>query len=221
MRRPLARTVVFATLAALATFQLVGVTMALVAATRPRVTDFGLLGPGLGGHADLVRVRAHGGLPVDSVFGPALEAGLRPGDVITRVGGVRTTDRPGVWYAGRFTTPPETPLRLTVRRDGRDVETTLVTRRLSAPLRWSFGPGVSLDYRLLHWWNWGPPLLMAFFMYAVGMTLGLLRRNDSTAWLFALVLLGICLATSLSFSTPLLHVWPPGLVLFWVLINVR
>ena len=44
--------------------------------------------------------------------------------------------------------------------------------------------------------------------------------NDPTAWTFALVFLGISLATSISSDTPVLHVWPPWVALMWVLGSV-
>jgi sigma-B regulation protein RsbU (phosphoserine phosphatase) len=216
MRRTLAlRTAAFVVLAALAAFQLIGLTVALISATRPRVTDFGFTGAGLGGHSDLVRLRAYGGFPIDSVWGPALEAGLRRGDVVTNIDGVRMTDRPRVWYAGRFTTPPGDTLHLTVRREDRTFEAALVTRRLSEPLRWGVGPNVYMDYRTAHWLNWGPDLLLSLLMFAVGLVIGAFRRRDPIAWTFALVFLGISLGTSITSRTPLLHVWPPWLTLVW------
>ncbi|HKQ57351.1 MAG TPA: SpoIIE family protein phosphatase [Candidatus Eisenbacteria bacterium] len=222
MRRTLlSRTVLLAVLASLAGFQLVGLITALVSASRERVTDFGIVGPNLGGYSHLARIRRISGLPVDSVYGPALAAGLERGDVITRIDGVPMTERPGVWYAGRFNTPPGTDLRLTVRRDGRTFETVLHTTRLAAPLRMELGGGgpdaPRMDYRAYHWWAWGPNLLLATLLFVVGLTIGVLRINDAAAWTFALVFLGVSLATSVSADTPLLHVWPPWLVVFWSL----
>lgn len=220
MRRAQAlRTLAFAVLAALAAFQLLGLTVALVSASRARVTDFGLAGPGLGGHSDLVRLRASGGLPVDTVWGPGLDAGLRRGDVITEIDHVSMVEHPGLWYAARFTTRPGATLELTVRREGRVFQTSLATRPLAEPLRWPVGPDRPgrpyMDFRVAHWWNWGPELLLSFLMFGVGLVLGLLKRDDRTAWTFALVFLGISLATSIGSDAPLLHVWPPWLTLFW------
>jgi sigma-B regulation protein RsbU (phosphoserine phosphatase) len=216
---PALRTVVLAVLAGLTAFQLIGLTTALVSASRERVTDFGIGGPGLGGYANLARIRRTGGLPVDSVSGPGLAAGLERGDVITHVDGVAMTERPGVWYRGRFTTPPGTALRLTVRREARTFDTVLHTTRLAEPLRVQLGSGgpdlPHMDYRAYHWWTWGPNLLMSLLLFIVGLAIGILRRDEPVAWTFALVFLGVSLATSISSGTPLLHVWPPGLVMFW------
>ncbi len=213
------RALVLVLLAGLAGSQVLGLAVALVTATRPRVTDFGLIGPGLGGHAQLVRIRALGGLPVDSVAGPGSEAGLRPGDVVTHIDGERTAEHPSGWYRGRFTVPPGTPLHLVVQREGRSFVTVLRTRRLEGPLRWQVGPPGSqtpeMDYRLFHWWTWGPQLLMSFLMFGVGLTLGVLRRKDRVAWTWARVFLGVSLATTISPGTPLLHVWPPWVALLW------
>jgi sigma-B regulation protein RsbU (phosphoserine phosphatase) len=220
-RTPLSRAVVLAVLAGLAGFQLIGLVTALVGATRERVTDFGFIGPGLGGYSQLARIRRSGGLPVDSVYGPGLAARLTPGDVITHIDGVSMVERPGAWYRGRFTTQPGTALRLTVRRDGRTFESVLHTARQAGPLRMAIGPGgadgARMDYRVYHWWAWGPNLLMALMLFAVGLVIGVMRINDTAAWTFALVFLGVSLSTSIGGSTPLLHVWPPGLVVFWSL----
>jgi sigma-B regulation protein RsbU (phosphoserine phosphatase) len=222
MRRTLlSRTVLLAVLASLAGFQLVGLITALVSASRERVTDFGIIGPSLGGYSHLARIRRTGGLPVDSVAGPALVAGLQAGDVITHIDGVPMVERPGVWYEGRFSTPPGTDLRLTVRREGRAFETVLHTTRLAEPLRMPLGSGgpdaPRMDYRAFHWWAFGPNLLLATLLFVVGLAIGILRINDATAWTFALVFLGVSLATSMSGGTPLLHVWPPWLAVFWSL----
>ncbi len=218
-RTPLSRTLLLAVLAALAGFQLVGLTVGLVTASRPRHTDLGLYGPGLGGPSELVRLRGLGGLPVDSVAGPALEAGLRAGDVVTHIDGVATARHPRVWYDGRFTVAPGTTLRLTVRRDGGTIATDLRTRRLAEPLRYRFGgsgpDAPTMDYRAFHWWTWGPVLFMSLLLFAVGLTIGILRGAERSAWTFALVFLGISIATSISGGTPLLHVWPPWLAMFW------
>lgn len=218
---PASRTVVLAVLAGLAAFQLIGLTTALVGATRERVTDFGIIGPDLGGYSHLARLRTTGGLPIDSVWGPALAAGLEPGDVVTHIDGVPMVERPGVWYRGRFTTPPDTVLHLTVRRGGETFGTALRTTRLAEPLRIPLGfrseGRPRMDYRAFHWWAWGPNLLLSLQLFIVGLAMGILRRNDPTAWTFALVFLGVSLATSISDGTPLLHVWPPGLVAFWSL----
>ena len=216
---PASRTVVLAVLAGLTAFQLIGLVTALVSASRERVTDFGIIGPGLGNRSDLNRIRALGGLPVDSVAGPALDAGLLSGDVIIAIDSAGMVKRPGVWYRGRFTTPPGAELRLLVRSGAALVFPELRTRRLADPLRWPFGPAgpdrPSMDYRVAHWWWYGPSLLMSLLLFVVGLAIGLLRRNDPTAWTFALVFLGISLATSIGPGTPLLHVWPPWLVVFW------
>jgi sigma-B regulation protein RsbU (phosphoserine phosphatase) len=213
------RRAALAVIAALAGFQLVGLTLALVGASWPRVTDFGLIGPGLGSYSDLLRLRAAGGLPVDSVWGPGIEAGLDSGDVITHIDGVLVTQHPRVWYGGRFTIRPDTTLRLTVLRNGETLEIPLVTRRLERPWRWPVNPddpdGPSMTYQVWHWWQWGPDLLLSFLMFAVGLALGVLRPANPSAWTFALVFLGISLATSMGSGTPLLHIWPPWLALFW------
>src|SRR5262245_44429497 len=115
-RASLARTLLFAVLAALGAFQLFGLTAALVTASRPRVTDFGLAGAGFGSDSDLRRLRRQGGLPIDTIWGPGAEVGLEKGDVITHIDGVSMFDHPGRWYEARYSATPGVVLHLTVRR---------------------------------------------------------------------------------------------------------
>lgn len=217
-RNPLTRTVLFGLLALLGGFQLFGLTAALVTASRPRVTDFGLAGPGFGTDSDLRRLRGKGGLPIDTIWGPGPEAGLAKGDVITHIDGVSMLDHPGRWFEARYSARPGVTLHLTVRRGDSTLEVPLVTRRLVVRPRWPVNPDrdePTMSYQFLPWWNCGPELLIALSMFAIGVLLGALRRQDANAWTFALVFIGISLGVSIPSEAPLLHLWPPSLLQFW------
>lgn len=75
------------------------------------------------------------GLAVTSVHpGPGRDAGLRVGDRIVAVDGVRTAGIPFERALGRILGPEGSTVRLRIRRAGREFDLRLVRRRIDAPV---------------------------------------------------------------------------------------
>lgn len=149
---------------------------------------------------DLARVRDAGGLAVEGVDrGSSGErAGLRAGDVILSVDGVRLREHPEAYFRAVTGGEPGSAVALLWRRAGSERSGVLTLGR-EAPVRADASP----------WLRYGPFLLPPLLMLLVGVWIGLARARDQLAFRVALLLL--VLAQSLSVfieRTPTLAVWP-------------
>ncbi len=198
-RRVLLRYLILGVLAALLAFQLAAEIRATARMAGASRAWTGIVGP-VGLVWDLVHMREAGGFPVEGVDpdSPAERAGIRTGDLILSVDGVRIAERPDVYFRAVNGGEQGQPVTLRWLGAGRERSGTLV-----------LGRGLPVEAGASPWLRYGPYLLPSLLMLVVGVWIGLARTRDRMAFQVALLLL--VLAQSLSVfieRTPMLALWP-------------
>jgi phosphoserine phosphatase RsbU/P len=186
-------------LAALLAFQLAAEVRTVAWLSDGSRARAGLLGP-TGVAWDLARVRDGGGFPVEAVAqgSPAERAGLRAGDLILSVNGVRLRERPEAYFRTMAGGEPGDAVALVWRRAGREESGDLTLGR-ATPAGAASSP----------WLRYGPYLLPSILMLLVGAWIGFARVRDRPAFHVALLLLVLAQSLSLFIErAPTLAVWP-------------
>jgi sigma-B regulation protein RsbU (phosphoserine phosphatase) len=186
-------------LTVLLALQLAAEIRATAVLARPERAWTGIVGP-TGVVWDIVRVREAGGFPVEGVEpgSPGALAGLRTGDLILSVDGVRVEEHPEIYFRAVSGGEQGQAVVLLWRRVG-DEEDGILT----------FDRGLPAAAGVSPWSRYGPYLLPPVLMTIVGVWIGFARTRDRMAFQVALLLL--MLAQSLSVfveRAPMLTVWP-------------